>query len=465
MSGQMSSTTELDKGSIGKLMVKLAIPSVIAQLINVLYSLVDRVYIGNMPETGKIALTGVGVTFPIIMIVSAFSAFVGMGGAPQAAIRMGEGDNEKAEKILSNGVTMLTLISIVLSTVLIIFRYPILMAFGASENTIGYAMDYLGIYLLGTLFVQFSIGLNPFISCQGFANTAMFSVVIGAIINIVLDPIFIFLFDMGVSGAALATIIAQFVSAVWVVRFLCSKKSKIRINIKKLKPDIKIIAMIAGLGVSPFVMQASESLVQIILNSSLQRYGGDMYVGAMTIILSVMQLFIMPIQGFTQGVTPITSYNFGAGNMDRVRAVFKRVLVISLSIMIAVWLGIQVFAGGITRIFTPDAGLIELTAKCMRINFGCIFMFGITMACQSTFLALGQAKLSLFLAMLRKIILLIPIALILPVFVGVMGIYYAQPIADFVSASVCLILFICNFGKILSNREKYLKQLKESADK
>lgn len=319
---EQSNEQKLGTLPIPKLMVSLAIPSVIAQIINVLYNIVDRIYIGHMANVGDIALTGVGVTFPIIMLISAFSYFVGSGGAPLASIQLGRQNNEKAEQILGNGTSLLILFSIVLTLFFFFFKTPLLYLFGASNSTIIYANDYLDIYLLGTIFVQLSLGLNLFISSQGQAKIAMFSVLIGAVTNIVLDPIFIFGLHMGVRGAAIATVISQAFSAIWVVSFLTSKRSAIRIRLRYLKPDFEILKHIASLGISPFIMQSTESLINIVLNHSLQLYGGDIYVGSMTIIQSIMQLIVVPIQGFTQGVQPIISYNFGASQFDRVKKTF-----------------------------------------------------------------------------------------------------------------------------------------------
>lgn len=436
---------------LGKLIVSMVFPAVAAQLINVLYNIVDRIYIGHIPGYGDLALTGVGVTFPIITIITAFSAFAGMGGAPIASIYLGKKDHEGAEKILGNCTSLLLLFSIVLTSVFLIFKTPILYAFGASDNIISYAKDYISIYLIGTVFVQFAVGLNTFISGQGNAKIAMLSVLIGAIINIVLDPIFIFGLNMGVKGAALATIISQAVSAAWVVRFLVSKKSVIRIRKKYLKLNKKVVVSIAALGISPFIMQSTESLVTVVLNNGLQRYGGDLYVGTMSILMSVMQLIVVPIQGVSQGVQPIISYNFGAGKRDRVMGAFKRMLAIcltaSMALGIAAIVGPELFA----KMFTSKKELVDLTASVMPIYFLGITIFGIQMACQCTFIALGQAKLSLFVALLRKVILLVPLAIILPKFVGVSGVYYAEPIADITSVIVTGILFMTITRKFLRN--------------
>ncbi|MEG1126400.1 MAG: MATE family efflux transporter [Oscillospiraceae bacterium] len=436
--------------SIPKLMLKLSLPAVAAQFINMLYNIVDRIYIGNIPEIGNLALTGVGVTFPIIMLISAFSAFAGMGGAPLASIRLGAGDKKGAEKILGNCFVLLCGIAAVLTVVFLIFKEPLLFAFGASENIIGYANDYITIYLFGTVFVQMALGLNTFISAQGNATTAMFSVLIGAIINIVLDPILIFGFNMGVKGAALATIISQAVSALWVLRFLFSEKSSIRIRPEYMKLSRKIVGSVAALGIAPFIMQATESLVSITLNSGLQKYGGDLYVGSMTIIQSVMQMIIMPVQGITQGVQPIMSYNYGAQNYGRVRKTFFLLLRVTVSLTVLACIIAMLFPAILARLFTPDAELIAITTKVMPIFFAGIWAFGLQMACQTTFMSLGQAKTSLFLALLRKIILLVPLAVILPMVMGdVMGIFIAEPVADIIASLTTFILFLSQYKKLL----------------
>ncbi|WP_310603431.1 MATE family efflux transporter [Anaerosporobacter sp.] len=434
---------------ISKLVLSLALPSVIAQVVNVLYNIVDRIYIGHIPEVGSTALTGLGVCFPIIMLISAFSAFVGSGGAPLASIQLGKGDKKRAEKILGNGVTILITFSVILTIVFMLFKEPLLYAFGASDNTIPYALDYLNIYLLGTIFVQFSIGLNTFISCQGQAKTAMLSVLIGAIINIALDPVFIFGCNMGVKGAALATIISQGCSAIWVLSFLLSKRSSLRIKLPNMKPNWKIIGSIAALGVSPFIMQATESLINIVFNSGLKHYGGDVYVGSMTILQSVMQLFVLPTQGITMGTQPIISYNYGAKNHQRIKDTFRYTLIVTFTITVLATLSVVMFPQVFARMFTTDAEYIALVVKVLPIFMAGIWIFGIQMACQSAFMGMGQAKISVFLALLRKIILLIPLALILPKFTGVMGIYYAEPIADILAALTTGTIFTLTFKKIL----------------
>jgi len=444
---------KLGTAPLGKLIFQLALPGILAQLINVLYNMVDRMYIGHMPEDGATALTGLGVCLPILVLISAFSSLVGAGGAPLAAIELGKGNKDKAEKILGNATTMLIACSVVLTLVFGIFKEPILYAFGASEETIGFALDYLNIYLVGTIAVQLALGLNIYISGQGNAKIAMVSVLIGAVLNIILDPIFIFGLDMGVKGAALATVISQTISAIWVVRFLLSKQSVIRIKLENMKPDWKIVGSVCALGVSPFVMQSTEALVTIVLNNGLQSYGGDLYVGSLTILQSVMQLIVVPVNGMTQGVQPVISYNYGAGNFDRVKKTFKTVLIADLAVTVTACLLTQFIPGVFAAAFTDEAALIALVKEVMPIFFAGIWIFGVQMACQSAFMGMGQAVVSLFLALLRKIILLIPLALILPKFFDVSGIYYAEPIADVVAALTTGVVFMILSKKLLKKAE------------
>lgn len=446
--------TDLGKDKIGGLIIRLAVPSIAAQLVNALYNIVDRIYIGHMDVVGPAALTGVGVTFPLILIISAFSALIGMGGAPRAAIKMGAGDNNGAEKILGNCTSVLIGLSIVLTTVFMIFRDPLLMAFGASENTITYASDYMKIYLVGTISVQLALGLNAFISTQGFATVSMATVLIGAVTNIVLDPVFIYGFDMGVKGAAIATILSQTLSAIWVVIFLTGKKTKIRIRFSNFKPEKRIILPALTLGLSPFIMQSTESLVVVTLNSSLQGYGGDIAVGAMTIISSIMQLVFLPMQGLAQGAQPIVSYNYGAGNKERVKKTFKMFITISLSYSVVIWLFIMLFPGIFVRIFTGDTQLMETATWALRIYMAGIFALGAQTACQQTFVSLGQANVSIILALLRKIFLLIPLVFILPMFLSdkVLGVFLAEPLADIIAATATTIVFAVKFPKILKNK-------------
>lgn len=445
-------TNDLGRDPIGSLLARLAGPAILAQLINALYNLVDRVYIGQ--GVGDLALTALGVTFPILMIISAFSAFVGMGGAPRVAIKMGEGKRDEAEQILSNCFVVLISLSVALTAVFLIFGRPLLMLFGASGNTVEDALSYLNIYVSGTIFVQISLGLNAFISTQGFARTSMMTVLIGAIANILLDPLFIFVFHMGVQGAALATILSQALSAGWVLRFLFSKKSQIKIRPKYFRVRREIILPVMALGISPFIMQSTESLVNICLNSSLQRYGGDLAVGAMTILTSVMQLFMLPIQGLSQSAQPIMGFNFGAKQMDRVRLAFRYMLICSLSYSTLIFLLAQIAPQVFVGMFSSSPELFDKGVWALRIYMGGTFLMGAQLACQQTFVALGQAKTSPCLALLRKIILLIPLIYILPFFFAdkVFAVFLAEPIADITAALSTSTVFLLRFGKILKRK-------------
>ncbi len=443
MSQTHRSEEALASAPIGPLMVKLALPAVAAQLINMLYNIVDRIYIGHIEEVGREALTGLGVTFPILMLISAFTAFAGMGGAPLASIHLGAGDRDQAEKILGSSTALLLVLSAVLTVVFSILKEPALMAFGASEDTIGYALDYISVYLLGTVFVQLALGLNAYITAQGQAVAAMASVLIGAVLNILLDPLFIFIFRMGVQGAALATILSQGVSACWVVGFLCSSRSGLRIRLKNIRLEQAVVGKIAALGVAPFIMQSTESLVTVVLNSGLQRYGGDLYVGTITVMQSVMQMVVMPVQGITQGVQPIMSYNFGARNYQRVRHTFRLLLRTTLTVTVTACVLVTLFPKPLALIFNDNRELVELVGRVMPVFFAGIWAFGAQMSCQVAFMAMGQAKTSLFLALLRKVILLIPLAILLPIVTGnVMGIYVAEPLADVLASATTLTLFL-----------------------
>lgn len=443
----------LGEGSIGKLMWKLALPTIIAQMVNLLYNLIDRIYIGHIPGTGDIALTGLGLCFPIIMLITAFSSLIGFGGAPRVAIFMGKGDMKTAEKIVGNCVAALVFLSIILTVVLELTGTPILKLFGASENTLPYALSYLRIYVFGTLFVMVAVGLNPFITTQGFTRESMKMVVIGAVCNIILDPIFIFLFHMGVQGAALATIISQAVSAFFILRFLLSDKSKIKILKQNLRIQPAIILPVMALGISPFVMSATESLLNVAFNSSLAKYGGDVAVGAMTILSSIMQLQMLPVQGLTQGAQPIISFNYGAMKVERVKKAFRLLILVCVIYTTIFWLAVQLAPELFVKIFNNNSPeLIATTAWAIRIYFAVSFTFGILVSVQQTFMALGQAKISLLIACLRKVILLIPLIYILPNFLEnkTFAVFLAEPVADFLSISVALILFITNINKILS---------------
>ena len=441
----------LGEGKVSSLLFKLALPAIIAQLVNVLYNIVDRIFIGRIPN-GEIAMAGVGVAFPIIMIVSAFSALIGMGGAPIAAIKMGAKDNDEAEKIMSNSFSMLIIIGAILTVVFLVFKEPILYAFGASDKTINYAIDYLTLYLIGTVFVQIALGMNPFVNTQGFAKTGMLTVMIGAVINIVLDPIFIFIFNMGVKGAALATVCGQLVSALWVLKFLFGKTSVLKIRKKYLVPKLNVILPVIALGVSPFIMQGTESLVIIIMNNQLSIYGGDLAIGAMTIMSSIMQIVMLPLMGLSQGAQPIISYNYGAKKMERIKATFKLLLISCLVYTGVMWTLLMIVPKMFVLIFNNNPNLVEITSWSIKIYFAGVIMFGAQIACQQTFLALGQAKTSLILALLRKIILLIPLAFILPNFFeeGLKGVLMAEPVADILSATITVICFIIFYKKKLN---------------
>lgn len=442
----------LGKEPIGKLLMRLALPTVAAQLINMLYNIVDRIYIGHIPEVGALALTGVGVCMPLIMIVSAFAALVGNGGAPRASIFMGKGDNSSSEKILGNCFFLQVIISVVLTAILLIWNRDFLLAFGASENTIEYGVQYMNIYAIGTIFVQLTLGMNAFITAQGFAKTGMLSVLIGAAANIILDPILIFGFNMGVRGAALATIISQACSCVWVIAFLFGKKTTLKIRRRNLGLQPDVILPCLALGVSVFIMQASESIISVCFNSSLLKYGGDIAVGAMTILTSVMQFAMLPLQGLGQGAQPIISYNYGAGNVERVKKAFKLLLKVSLSYSVILWLSVMLFPQGFAAMFTSDAALLAFTKTALRVYTAALFLFGIQMACQMTFNSLGNAKASIVVAVMRKFVLLIPLIYIMPLILQsnqTMAVYMAEPIADFFAVSFTAVLFTFQFKKAL----------------
>lgn len=437
---------------IGRLLLKLALPTVAAQLINMLYNIVDRIYIGHIPEIGALSLTGLGVCMPLIMIVSAFAALIGNGGAPRATIFMGRKDLDSAQQTLGNCFTAQIVISVILTAVLLIFNRPLLMAFGASENTIPYALSYMNIYAIGTIFVELTLGMNIFITAQGFAKVGMLSVLIGAIVNIGLDPVFIFGLHMGVKGAALATIIAQAVSCIWVLRFLLGNKTILRIQKKYMRLRADTLLPILSLGISLFIIQASESVISVCFNTSLLKYGGDLAVGAMTIITSVMQFALLPLQGLGQGAQPIVSFNYGAKNVSRVKAAFRLLLKISLLYSALLWLCIMLFPNIFASIFTTNQELITFTKTALRIYMASIGVFGIQMACQLTFNSLGNAKASILVAVMRKFVLLIPLIYLMPhLFPKLlpMSVYMAEPVADIIAVSFTSVLFAFQFKKSL----------------
>ena len=440
----------LGQDPIGGLLFKLAMPAILAQLINVLYNMVDRMYIGHIPNVGPSALTGVGVTMPAIMCISAFAALVSMGGAPRASIMMGKGKHEEAEKILGNCTAMLCLVAVILTTLFLIFGKDILLIFGASENTIEYAWAYMQIYSCGTIFVQLALGLNAFINAQGFAKIGMLTVLIGAICNIILDPIFIFLLNMGVRGAALATIISQGVSCVWILKFLMGNKSTLRLQTRYMRIQPKVVIPCVALGVSPFIMQFTESILNVCFNTSLLKYGGDTAVGAMTILGSVMQFTMLPLQGLSQGAQPIVSFNYGANNIKRVKKAFRLLLLCSLSFTVIMWTVCMLFPQLFIGIFTSDAQLAEYTKWAIHIYMAATLIFGIQIACQQTFIALGNAKVSVFLALLRKVILLIPLIYILPNFFAdkTMAVFLAEPVADVIAVTTTAVLFAKEYRRL-----------------
>lgn len=450
MSRQQTRETDLGNDKIGGLLFKLALPAIMAQVINLLYNLVDRMYIGHINEVGPAALTGVGVTMPVIMAISAFAALVSMGGAPRASIMMGKGDREEAQRILGNCASMLIITAIVLTLAVQLFGREILLLFGASDNTITYAWAYVQIYSLGTIFVQLALGLNAFINAQGYAQIGMATVAIGAVCNIILDPVFIFGFHMGVQGAALATILSQAISCIWILHFLTGRKPSLRLQTRYMKLKAATILPCIGLGFAPFVMQFTESILNICFNTSLLKYGGDIAVGAMTILGSVMQFSMLPIQGLTQGAQPIIGFNYGAGKMKRVKDCFKLALVSCVLFTTIIW-SISMFAPQLfIGIFTSDAQLMDFSKWAMRIYMAMSLIFGIQIACQQTFIALGNAKTSAFLAMLRKVILLIPLIYILPCIFAdkVMAVFLAEPVADLIAVSTTATLFYRQYRKL-----------------
>ena len=460
---QRNQTEELGSCSVGKLLFKLAVPAIAAQIINLLYNLVDRMYIGHIANIGKLALTGVGVCLPLIMLISAFAALVSMGAAPRASIFLGKGEHENAEKTLGNSFSLLIILSLIITVIFFFFSEDLLLLFGASENTIEYAVDYMKIYSLGTIFVQLTLGLNAFISAQGFATVSMMTVLIGAIFNIILDPILIFGFNMGVSGAALATIISQSLSMIWILFFLTGKKSTLKLRKKNLRLSKEIIIPSIILGLSPFIMQATESLITVCFNSSLLKYGGDIAVGAMTILTSVMQFSMLPLTGLTQGGQPIISYNYGAKKSERVKKAFNILLLSCLAYSIVLWALAMITPRSFVLIFNNDSELVKFTSRALRIYMAVSCVFGVQIACQQSFIALGNAKTSLFLALLRKIILLIPLIYIIPMFMSdkTTAVFMAEPVADLLAVTTTSILFFIQFRKAM----KEISNTKDSENK
>ncbi len=457
----MEQTNRLGTLGVGKLLLKLSVPAVTAQLVNMLYNIVDRIYIGNMEGIGDAALTGVGVTFPVLMFISAFASLIGMGGAPRASVKLGEKNNAEAERIMGNCMAALLVLAVILTAAFLALGEPLLYLFGASDETIGYALTYMNIYVCGNIFVLPALGMNPFISAQGFARTGMLTVLIGAVVNIVLDPIFIYVFHWGVAGAAIATVISQAVSAVWALAFLSGKKTTLRLKKCHIRLNFKVLWPVLALGVSPFVMNATESLISICFNSSLQKYGGDDAVGAMTILVSIMQLLSLPLSGLAQGAQPITSYNYGCGKMDRVKKSFYLLFIVSMIYSLIFWLINMLFPQLLVGLFCKDGSLKSLAAGAARVYLAAGFVMGAQRACQQTFISLEQAGCSLFLAILRKIILLIPFIYILPALFPdheVYAVFAAEPVADVLAVSCTVAYFFATFNKRLKKREQLLKE-------
>lgn len=446
---------KLGSEKINLLIIKMAFPAILAQLINIVYNFVDRIYIGRIEGVGSKALTGVGVTLPLIITISAFAYLCAMGSAPRAAIKMGENDYKAANKILGNSVTMIIIISIILTAFFLIFGDNLLIKFGASDDTFIYASNYFRLYVIGTIFVQISIGLNAFITAQGFSYKSMSTVLIGAILNIVLDPIFIFIFNMGVSGAALATIISQGVSAIWVISFLRSRKSFLNILTKDMRIDLKVVVPCIVLGLSPFIMSFTESVLIISFNTSLFKYGGDIAVGAMTILASLMQLSMMPLQGLMTGCQPIISYSYGARRFDRMKEVIKKLLIIGLLFTFTMWILYMFVPEILITMFTNDEALIDYSVWAIRIYMAVSLIFGLQIVCQQCFVAVGNAKTSIFLACLRKLILLIPCIYILPIFIRnkVFAVFLAEPVSDFIAVITTVTLFIKYFKRLFKEEE------------
>ncbi|MDO4749555.1 MAG: MATE family efflux transporter [Eubacteriales bacterium] len=450
---------------ITSLMLRMAAPTLTAQLVNILYNMVDRIYIGHIPEVGSLAIAGLGLCAPVLHLVTAFSDFVGRGGSPKAAIALGRKDREQAERVLGNGFIMLLFFSLVLTLGFQFFRRPILFAFGAGTDTIAYAEGYISIYLCGTIFVMLTLGLNPFIVCQGRSRTAMFSVLIGAGINVILDPIFIYGLNMGVKGAALATVISQCLSTTWILCFLCSKRASLRLRLSRLRPDWTVMKQIASLGVSPFMMQATESMTGAVLNVGLKTYGGDLYVSALIVMDGIMRVGRVSVKGFNSGVQPIISYNYGAEKYDRVRGTIRRMVLIGVGFESLYCAALMLFPEVFARVFSDDPELTALVAGILPIFVCTLWMFGILSAVQASFLALSQAKQSMLIACIRKLVFLIPLSIILPRFWGVMSIYWAEPISDGITAVVSVLLFLPVWRRLCADRpldgKKKLKTAKE----
>lgn len=459
-SPQKDVSEQLASAPVTPLLLRLAIPTILAQLVNLLYNIVDRIYIGHMPVVGDIALTGVGLCFPVIYLFSAFAALLGQGGAPRAAIAMGRGDNDEAERILGTCFTSLIVTALLLTAAFQLWGEELLWLFGASEDTIGYALPYMRVYAAGSLFVMLALGMNLFITTQGYTTFSMITVVIGAVLNIVLDPVFIYAFDMGVAGAAWATILSQAVSAAFAVAFFFGKRTKLRLKKAYLLPKPRILGPVLALGFAPFVMQATEALVNVAFNSSLQAYGGDIPVGCMTVSSTIMQMFWLPSQGIGQGAQPIISYNFGAGNIERVRKAFMTMLVVSIIFIGAGWLAVMLFPGFFIRIFNDSPALVEMGSWTLRVYLAAFFLMALQMSIQQVFVSVGRAKSAVVVASVRKLVLLVPLIYILPHFFEdkVYAVFLAEPVSDFFSVLTATILFLATMRGMLWGKKKERSQ-------
>ena len=438
----MQQKNDFSKGDLKKTIIRLSLPLILAQMVNVLYNVVDRIYIGRMPGVGVTVLAGVGLTFPIITMVSAFAALAGNGGAPLCSIARGEKDDEKAERIMGNSFVMLLLFGVVCMVVGLCIKEPLLWALKASAETFPYANEYLSVYLLGTIFVMISLGLNPYINAQGFTRRGMTSVVIGAAANIILDPVFIYGLDMGVKGAALATVIAQGLSAAYTLAFLTGKKCILRLRLRTMRPDFSIMGRILAMGFSNFTMKLTESAVQLVCNLQLSAFGGDMYITAMTVINSVRQVIMMPMHGLSEGMQPVVGYNYGAKRYDRVKTGIKFMAMVCMGYAFLVWGVTELFPSALIRIFNQDPSLLEVGIPSMRLYFAAFFAMWMQMAGQYSFVSLGKARQATFFSLLRKAFIVVPLTLILPKYIGVNGVFWAEVVSDLAGSAACFTTFM-----------------------
>lgn len=435
--------TDFSKGKVSRCILDLAVPMTLAQMVNLLYNIVDRMYIGKIPGTGDLALTGLGICFPIIMILNAFANLYGMGGAPLFSMERGAGNEEEASRLMGTSFAMLLITGAALMALCLIFLRPVLYLFGASDTTYPFARDYAVIYLCGTIFVMISLGMNGFINAQGFGRTGMMTSLLGAAVNIALDPVFIFVLNMGVKGAALATVISQFLSAAWVFTFLTGKRTLLKIRPACMKVESGRLKKITALGLSGFIMQATNSAVQIACNNMLQTYGGDLYVGVMTVMTSIREIFNMPVQGMTGAAQPVISYNYGAKAYKRVRQAIVFVSVFCVTSCLIFWFLIITFPEFFVTIFNDEPDLVKASVDAIHIYFFGLFLMALQSAGQSVFVALGKARRAVFFSIFRKIIIVVPLTLILPRFMGLNGIFVAEPISNLVGGLACYVTMLC----------------------